>query len=62
VAKGEKMVASDQHVLSDEILARCAQRAPIYDRENRFFDEDFEELQKSHYLTIAVPKELGASV
>jgi alkylation response protein AidB-like acyl-CoA dehydrogenase len=53
------MVASNQHVLSDEILARCAERAPVYDRENRFFDEDFEELQKSHYLTIAVPKELG---
>jgi alkylation response protein AidB-like acyl-CoA dehydrogenase len=53
------MVASNQHVLSDEILAHCAERAPVYDRENRFFDEDFEELQKSHYLTIAVPKELG---
>ena len=53
------MAVSDQHVLSDEILVRCAERAPVYDRENRFFDEDFEELQKSHYLTIAVPKELG---
>ncbi len=30
-------VATKQHVLSDDILARCAERAPIYDRENRFF-------------------------
>ena len=27
------------------MLARFDERAPLYDRENRFFDEDFEELQ-----------------
>jgi alkylation response protein AidB-like acyl-CoA dehydrogenase len=48
-------------VLSDELLARCAERAPIYDRENRFFDEDFAELRDAGYLNIAVPRELGGS-
>jgi alkylation response protein AidB-like acyl-CoA dehydrogenase len=40
-------------------LIRCSERAPIYDQENRFFDEDFEELQAAGYLRMAVPKELG---
>ena len=39
-------VATNRRVLSDEILVRCAERAPIYDRENRFFSEDFEELRQ----------------
>ena len=30
-------VATNHRVLSDDILARCAERAPVYDRENRFF-------------------------
>ncbi|HET8653954.1 MAG TPA: acyl-CoA dehydrogenase family protein [Longimicrobiaceae bacterium] len=46
-------------VLGDEMLERFAQRAPAYDRENRFFTEDFEELRDAGYLTIAVPEELG---
>src|SRR5687768_15213484 len=46
-------------ILSDELLARCASRAADYDRENRFFTEDFEELKAAGYLTIAVPEELG---
>src|SRR5579859_7128779 len=50
---------SSAPVLSDAILERCHERAPIYDRENRFFSDDFEELKKAGYLTIAVPKELG---
>ena len=48
-----------QPVLSEEILARCQERAPAYDRENRFFTEDFEELREAGYLLMAVPKELG---
>ena len=51
--------ASKTPILSDELLARCHQRAPIYDRENRFFFEDFEELKQAGYLSMAVPKELG---
>ncbi|HET7187904.1 MAG TPA: acyl-CoA dehydrogenase family protein [Gemmatimonadaceae bacterium] len=46
-------------VLTPEMLQRFSERAPQYDRENRFFDEDFEELRKAGYLTIAVPAELG---
>ena len=48
-------------VLSDALLARCGERAPRYDEENRFFTEDFEELREAGYLTIAVPRELGGA-
>ena len=53
------MVTTDRHVLSEDILARCLERAPVYDRENRFFDEDFEELRKAGYLLMAVPEDMG---
>jgi len=33
-------------MLTDEMLARFSQRASTYDRENRFFDEDFDELRR----------------
>jgi alkylation response protein AidB-like acyl-CoA dehydrogenase len=46
-------------VLTDDMLRRFNERAPIYDRENRFFHEDFEELRESGYLLTAVPKEFG---
>jgi alkylation response protein AidB-like acyl-CoA dehydrogenase len=46
-------------VLSNEMLARFAERAPQYDREGSFFAEDFEELRDIGYLAINVPKELG---
>ena len=52
-------IATKQRVLSDDILARCAERAPIYDRENSFFTEDFEELRQAGYLRMNVPAELG---
>jgi alkylation response protein AidB-like acyl-CoA dehydrogenase len=45
--------------LSDELLARCAARAPGYDHEHRFFTEDFAELRDAGYLRIAVPEALG---
>ncbi|CAN5811005.1 acyl-CoA dehydrogenase family protein [soil metagenome] len=50
---------STRPVLTDEMLKRFQQRAPEYDRENRFFTEDFEELRDAGYLTMAVPRELG---
>jgi alkylation response protein AidB-like acyl-CoA dehydrogenase len=53
------MATVNNHVLSDKVLAGCAERAGAYDRENRFFAEDFEELKKAGYLNMAVPKELG---
>jgi alkylation response protein AidB-like acyl-CoA dehydrogenase len=46
-------------VLSEDLLQRCAQRAPAYDRENRFFTEDFEELRAAGYLRMPIPRELG---
>src|SRR5689334_17782016 len=46
-------------ILSDELLARFHERAPVYDRENRFFTEDFEELRAAGYLKMALPRALG---
>jgi alkylation response protein AidB-like acyl-CoA dehydrogenase len=48
-------------VLTDEMLARFDERAPVYDRENRFFHEDFEELRASGYLDVAIPAEFGGA-
>jgi alkylation response protein AidB-like acyl-CoA dehydrogenase len=52
-------VITNPDVLTQDILDRCARRAPEYDRDNRFFHEDFEELRASGYLLMAVPVELG---
>ena len=51
--------ATADTTLTGDMLARFAERAPTYDRENRFFDEDFDELRASGYLTCAVPADLG---
>lgn len=48
-----------ESVLTDDLLGRCLDRAPTYDRENRFFTEDFQELRDAGYLKLAVPVELG---
>jgi alkylation response protein AidB-like acyl-CoA dehydrogenase len=53
------MVTLTRPLLSEEMLARFAERAPVYDRENRFFQEDFEELMAAGYLKMAIPRELG---
>jgi len=53
------ITAKSEPVLSNEVLERCMERAPIYDRENRFFDEDFEELRDAGYLIMPVPRKLG---
>ncbi len=59
IQKSAVRVAPAGPVLPDDMLVRFQQRASAYDRENRFFHEDFEELRDSGYLTIAVPEELG---
>jgi alkylation response protein AidB-like acyl-CoA dehydrogenase len=41
------------------MLQRFHRRAPVYDQENRFFTEDFEELRDAGYLALAVPEALG---
>jgi alkylation response protein AidB-like acyl-CoA dehydrogenase len=48
-------------VLTDEILIRCEERAPGYDQDNRFFDEDFQELHDAGYLTLPIPEEFGGA-
>src|SRR5580765_6241288 len=48
-------------VLSEEMLARFASRAASYDRENRFFEEDFEELRAAKYLLIPLPAKFGGA-
>jgi alkylation response protein AidB-like acyl-CoA dehydrogenase len=48
-------------VLTEEMLTRFAERAASYDRENRFFTEDFEELRAAKYLLLPVPKEFGGA-
>jgi alkylation response protein AidB-like acyl-CoA dehydrogenase len=55
------MTSVQRALLTDEMLARFDERAPIYDRENRFFDEDFEELVASGYTKLAIPVELGGA-
>lgn len=51
--------SSTSPALSDEVLIRCYERAPRYDRENKFFTEDFQDLRDAGYLLLPVPKELG---
>lgn len=46
-------------VLTEAMLRRFDERAPQYDRENRFFSEDLEELKASGYLDLALPAEYG---
>lgn len=48
-------------LLTDEMLGRFDERAPVYDRENRFFTEDWEELRASGYLSAPLPTDMGGS-
>src|SRR5213082_2718249 len=52
---------SQENVLSEEMLSRFESRVATYDRENRFFDQDFEELRAAKYLILPVPKEFGGA-
>jgi alkylation response protein AidB-like acyl-CoA dehydrogenase len=47
--------------LTEEMLAGFASRAASYDRENRFFTEDFEELRVAKYLLLPLPSEFGGA-
>lgn len=51
--------ATSRASLPADLLARCAERAPRYDRENTFCHDDFKDLRDAGYLTLAVPSELG---
>jgi len=53
------MTTRPPSILTPELLERCRRRAPRYDRENRFCQEDFDELKAAGYLLLAVPREFG---
>src|SRR2546421_3632787 len=53
------MAVAPESVLTQPLLDRCRDRAPLYDRENRFCQEDFDDLKAAGYLLMAVPRELG---
>ena len=55
------LLRSDTPVLNEEMLARFASRVASYDRENRFFDEDFGELRTAKYLLLPLPSEFGGA-
>jgi alkylation response protein AidB-like acyl-CoA dehydrogenase len=48
-------------LLSDDMLAHFDERAPHYDVENHFFDEDFDELVASGYTRCTLPIEFGGT-
>lgn len=58
-ASSDALRRSSQSLLSDEMLARFGARAAAYDRENRFFHEDFDELRAAKYLLMPVPVQFG---
>jgi alkylation response protein AidB-like acyl-CoA dehydrogenase len=53
------MAVSTVGLLTDSLLDGIRARAATYDRENRFFQEDFDELRAAGYLLMSVPKEFG---
>ena len=53
------MTRTPTTALSEALIARCGERAATYDRENRFFTEDFEELRDAGYLQMPIPREFG---
>ena len=53
------MSVASESVLTDRLLEKCRERAPKYDQENRFCQEDFDDLKAAGYLLMAVPRELG---
>jgi alkylation response protein AidB-like acyl-CoA dehydrogenase len=46
-------------ILTDDMLKRFDERAPGYDHDNRFFEEDWQELKASGYLNGPLPTEYG---
>jgi alkylation response protein AidB-like acyl-CoA dehydrogenase len=51
--------AGTETLLSDALLQGCRQRAAGYDRDNKFCQEDFDELKRAGYLKMTTPKEFG---
>jgi alkylation response protein AidB-like acyl-CoA dehydrogenase len=53
------MVSTSPHLLSNDMLTGFRERAPAYDKDNRFAQEDFDELVAAGFLKMPIPKELG---
>ncbi len=53
------MAVVAEHVVSPKLLETLRSRAAGYDRDNRFFQEDFDDLRDAGYLRMALPRELG---
>jgi alkylation response protein AidB-like acyl-CoA dehydrogenase len=53
------MAVATGSLLSEQLLTRCRERAADYDRDNRFFQEDFDDLKAAGYLKMAIPREFG---
>jgi len=53
------MTLTSGTVLSEALLERCRERAAGYDKENRFCQEDFNELREAGYLNLTLPPEFG---
>ena len=53
------MSVSTGPVVSDALLQACRQRAAGYDRDNKFCQEDFDELKAAGYLKMTLPQEFG---
>ena len=56
---GNRCLAVSTSLLADLLLEGCRGRAAGYDRDNRFCQEDFDELKAAGYLKMALPKEFG---
>lgn len=53
------MSPASSAIVSDQMLANFAARAAAYDRDNRFFEQDFADLRAAKYLLLPVPAEFG---
>jgi alkylation response protein AidB-like acyl-CoA dehydrogenase len=53
------MAVTSGSILSDSLLEACRQRAAGYDRDNKFCQEDFDELKAAGYLKLTLPQEFG---
>jgi alkylation response protein AidB-like acyl-CoA dehydrogenase len=55
------LTGTGRDLLDDELLADFDGRAPVYDRHNAFFNEDFEDLRRRGYLLASVPEAFGGA-
>jgi alkylation response protein AidB-like acyl-CoA dehydrogenase len=53
------MTVTSGTVLSESLLQKCRERAAGYDRDNRFCQEDFDDLREAGYLKMTLPPEFG---